>query len=115
MFKKKIHLCRLLVIFLLFLLLLGSGCSKSTSTIEYWVKGELIVRLYDDITGENLEKFVSDYSQYQFEFIKYVYERLNMGLFRFNHKIIDELLFLEIIQNDERVMYANFNRYIGPS
>ena len=110
--KKTFNIQFVLIIFVILNLTLS--CSYPTQpepgTI---IRGELIIGLVYDVIDQDFEDFVSDYSMYQFRHVKDLMPSINIHLFRFNYRLINQHVFRDMIRNDERVRHATFNTYIG--
>ena len=115
--QNKVHivLCKTLyILFLLvpcFIVLSVLGCDYLTKPKSGIIRGELIIWLHEDIIDEKLEEFVSDYSEYQFYLLDF-FDVFNIGVFRFNYRLINDTVFLEMIRNDERVRNARLHSYL---
>ena len=98
--KRTLLLCTLLFLMSKF------GLSASER-----VPGKLIVWLHDGVRGKLLTNFVITYSQFGFQEVDAVLPSKNIHRFIFDPTTIDDVAFLNIIQNDSRVSKAYFNYY----
>jgi hypothetical protein len=110
----QLFLC---VVFLFIL----SACETTKPEIDNEVKrlvlpGYILILFADDVTDEFISEFESDYSDYDLKFeyfrISFIERLRRIRLFSFNHHLIDEMEFLEIIRGDSRVEVAHYNHTI---
>ena len=73
-----------------------------------WSQGFIIVKLYENV---NIDEFIFTYANFGFSLTS-SNPAFNFNLFSFNHTLIDEFLFLELIKNDNRVECAEFSYLI---
>ncbi|MCL2063281.1 MAG: hypothetical protein FWG98_02780 [Candidatus Cloacimonetes bacterium] len=71
-----------------------------------WAKGELIIRLKDEIRDEDFDSFVFSYKIYDLSKIEFLDEQKNEFHFSFNLSKIGIHEFIEILKNDIRVINA---------
>ncbi|MCL2065624.1 MAG: Ig-like domain-containing protein [Candidatus Cloacimonetes bacterium] len=73
------------------------------------VPGELIIIFYEHINEDDIEIFIQKYYEYRLKHEEILSEIVNIHLFTFDYELIDEHLFLKMIQNDPMVEFAGFN------
>ena len=78
-----------------------------------WNTGRLIVTFDYFVSEYDLTDFISSYSEWDLKIDVNWFEATKMILFRFNHMLIDEFEFLDIMNNDHRVRRASFNYIFG--
>jgi len=80
-----------------------------------WVKGQIIVDLHNNIRGDVLNSFFSDFADFNLKENEYEMScvRFNTRLLKFDYTTIDEFILLELIRQDPRVNLAQFNNYLN--
>ena len=80
-----------------------------------WIQGKIGVRLFDYVRNDIFDEFLYTYADYELIIDYQVSIEANYFQFSFNMELVDEFDFLEMLQNDERVMIASFNyfHYVG--
>ena len=73
-----------------------------------WVSGEFVARLKDEIKDHAFDDFLLSYEEYELKVIFHdkLYNRIK---FSFDHQKIDQILFHELIRNDDRVWWLGYN------
>ncbi|MCL2065625.1 MAG: hypothetical protein FWG98_14805 [Candidatus Cloacimonetes bacterium] len=100
----------ILIIISIVIAVLNISCSSEKFTEpepQDWTSGELYAKLNEDIKDEALEEFLLSYSEYELKII--FHDRLgNRFRFSFDYEKINEFKFLELMKNDQRVIWIRF-------
>ena len=106
----KNYYCKVLTAVLLSTICFMSiSCELKTAGPGRMARGELIIHLHDYVVDDELDNFVSDYSEYRFTLIERLITGSSIYLFYYDYRLINDYVFLDMIQRDEKVRSAVFN------
>ena len=77
-------------------------------TATEWLPGQLYIKLEEHVRNEILNEFIETYSQYELRKLDLYSPSLNIRHFAYNSELIDDLLFINLINDNERVITAEF-------
>ena len=105
----KYYYCKVLTAVLLTTICFMSiSCELNKTVSVRMARGELAIYLHDYVVDEELDNFISDYSEYRLTLVKRLVSGLSIYLFYYDYRLINDYVFLDMIRRDKRVKSAVF-------
>ena len=92
------------------MIVLVSVCSLFASDKKNYETGEIIVGFHEKVTEDEIERFVLRYEKYEFKLKGIISHKFFLRTYYFNDQLIDADELLRVIQEDDVVDSATFNR-----
>ena len=83
----------------------------SATILPNWIQGLMDAQLHDHVRDEALEEFLFTYSEYELKIVSQILT-VNIFTFSFNMELVDEFDLLDMMWNDDRVIWAGFDYII---